>query len=166
METGTISIAIIDDNERFVDTLREAVTDSPEYQLAGVAYNGEDGLRLIKEKKPDIVILDIIMPRTDGLAVMDRLRKEKGFRLTPEFIVVSAVGREEIAQEAFELGARYYIRKPVSAADVMEKIRKLARGDYNVRTSYPILRGPGHMVMVAAERPRHYFTGNRRKELR
>ena len=156
----TISLAIVDDNESFVDALKEKVTEDPEYQLAGVAYNGEDGLRLIRVKKPDIVILDIIMPRMDGLTVMDRIQYEEGSRHTTDFIVVSAVGREEIAQEAFELGARYYIRKPVAPETVMGKVRRLSKGDFTVKTTYPLLRGSSQVVMMAAERPRHYFTGN------
>ena len=156
----TIRLAIVDDNESFVDALTETISDDPNYQLAGVAFDGEDGLRMIREKKPDLVILDIIMPRMDGLTLMDRILHADSSADVPAFVVVSAVGREEIAQEAFELGARYYIRKPVDPAVVLGKLRRISRGEMPAKMPYPILRGPAHMVSMAAERPRYYFTGN------
>ena len=157
----TIKLAVIDDNESFVKELTDCIGQDPAYQLTGTAGNGVDGCRLIREKEPDVVILDIIMPKMDGLTVMDRVLNDERQRRQPAFVVISAVGREEIAQEAFELGARYYIRKPVDPQTVMAKLRLLSRRENRLRMSGALaLREIRPNTGMAAEASGFYFTGN------
>lgn len=68
---GEIAVAIADDNERILDLLGEMIENNKEMKLVGKANNGEDVYTLIKEKQPDVVLLDLIMPKMDGLSVMD-----------------------------------------------------------------------------------------------
>ena len=63
------SVAIADDNERMVEILDGILRQDEELQIVGIARNGEEACRVIKEKEPDIVLLDIIMPKLDGLTV-------------------------------------------------------------------------------------------------
>ena len=74
------------------------------WRVVGKAGNGEDLIEIIKEKEPDVVLLDIIMPKLDGLAVMDRINHEENIK-KPAFIVISAVSQEKTTEDAFELGA-------------------------------------------------------------
>lgn len=67
---GEIAVAIADDNERILDLLGEMIENNKEMKLVGKANNGEDVYTLIKEKQPDVVLLDLIMPKMDGLSVM------------------------------------------------------------------------------------------------
>lgn len=72
---GKLNVAIADDNEVMRDLLEEMVTSDDELHLIGMAKDGEEACHLIKEKEPDVVLLDIIMPKLDGLAVLDRIRQ-------------------------------------------------------------------------------------------
>ena len=109
-----VNVAIADDNERILDMLGEIIEQDHDLNLIGKANNGEDMYRLIKEKEPDVVILDIIMPKMDGLTVMEQCSHDQTVKKLPSFIVVSAVGQERITEDAFNLGADYYMLKPLT----------------------------------------------------
>ena len=119
-----LNIAIADDNERMVQLLDQIVSSDEELQVVGKAGNGEDLIEIIREKKPDVVLLDIIMPKLDGLTVMDRVNQDSNLR-KPAFIVISAVSQEKMTEDAFELGADYYILKPFDNDTVVNRIKRV-----------------------------------------
>lgn len=119
-----LNIAIADDNERMVQLLDQIVSSDEELQVVGKAGNGEDLIEIIREKKPDVVLLDIIMPKLDGLTVMDRVNQDSNLR-KPAFIVISAVSQEKMTEDAFELGADYYILKPFDNETVVNRIKRV-----------------------------------------
>ena len=128
---GEIAVAIADDNERILDLLGEMIENNKEMKLVGKANNGEDVYTLIKEKQPDVVLLDLIMPKMDGLTVMDRINHDKTVSKHPYFIVITAVGQEKITEDAFNKGANYYIMKPFNNRMLLERIkfvRKMTHG--------------------------------------
>ena len=69
-----LNVAIADDNERVVELLDRIVSSDEELNVVGKAGNGEELYDIIKTKEPDVVLLDIIMPKVDGLTVMERGR--------------------------------------------------------------------------------------------
>lgn len=119
-----LNVAIADDNERMAALLDTIVSSDEELEVVGKAGNGEDLINIIKEKKPDVVLLDMIMPKLDGLAVMDRVNHEPNLK-KPAFIVISAVSQEKMTEDAFELGADYYILKPFDNETVLNRIKKV-----------------------------------------
>ena len=122
---GEINVAIADDNERILDLLGEIISSDKELNLVGKANNGEDAYHLIKEKQPDVVLLDLIMPKMDGLSVMERVGRDGNLKKHPAFIVVSAVGQEQITEDAFNLGANYYIMKPFDNKMLLSRIKHI-----------------------------------------
>lgn len=120
---GEINVAIADDNERILDLLGEIISSDKELNLVGKANNGEDAYHLIKEKQPDVVLLDLIMPKMDGLSVMEMVGGDKDLKKQPDFIVVTAVGQERITEDAFRKGASYYIMKPFNNEMVLNRIK-------------------------------------------
>ena len=122
---GEIAVAIADDNERILDLLGEMIENNKEMKLVGKANNGEDVYTLIKEKQPDVVLLDLIMPKMDGLSVMDTVNRDHDIRKHPSFIIITAVGQERITEDAFRKGASYYILKPFSARLLQVRLRNL-----------------------------------------
>ena len=102
-----VNVAIADDNERILDMLGEIIEQDQDLNLIGKADNGEDIYHLIKEKKPDVVLLDLIMPKMDGLSVMEKVNMDEQITKRPEFIIVTAVGQERITEDAFRKGASY-----------------------------------------------------------
>ncbi len=118
-----IDVIIADDNERILQMLEDVLGDDEEISVIGKAKNGEEAINIIMEKQPDVVLIDIIMPKFDGLAVMDKINNKSGIKKKPVFIVLSAVGRETITDDAFELGACYYILKPFDNEMVLNRVK-------------------------------------------
>jgi two-component system response regulator (stage 0 sporulation protein A) len=106
---GKLNVVIADDNEVMRDLLEEMVTSDDELHLIGMAKDGEEACHLIREKEPDVVLLDIIMPKLDGLAVLDRIRADHTLKNRPTFLMISGISNEKITEDAFERGADYYI---------------------------------------------------------
>ena len=122
-----ISVAIADDNERILELLSDIICGDKELKLVGKANNGEDVCTIIREKEPDVVLLDLIMPKMDGLSVMDQINKDKRISKRPEFIVVTAVGQERITEDAFQKGAQYYVMKPFQNEIILKYIKNSSR---------------------------------------
>ena len=121
---GEIAVAIADDNERILDLLGEMIENNKEMKLVGKANNGEDVYTLIKEKQPDVVLLDVIMPHLDGLGVLERLSSMR-LEKRPICIMLSAVGQDKITQKAITLGAQYYVVKPFDIEVLIKRIKEL-----------------------------------------
>lgn len=120
---GEIAVAIADDNERILDLLGEIIDSDKELSLVGKANNGEDAYSLIKEKQPDVMLIDLIMPKMDGLSVMELVNSDREITKRPSFIVVTAVGQERITEDAFRKGANYYILKPFNNEVILNRIK-------------------------------------------
>ncbi len=118
-----LNVAIADDNDRILEVLADIVRNDKELTLVGQATNGEDMYQIIKNKQPDVVLLDLIMPKMDGLAVMELASKDKNLKKCPNFIVVTAVGQDKITEDAFKRGANYYIMKPFHNDTILERIK-------------------------------------------
>ncbi len=133
-------VVIADDNERMVDLLEEILRDDMELEVVGVADNGIDAVKVIKENKPDVVLLDLIMPKLDGLGVMERIKKDKTIAKSPSFIVITAIGKESIAEQAFTLGASYYILKPFDNDTILTRVKQVNNVAHNklVDNSYQV----------------------------
>ena len=108
---AVIRVLVVDDNKRIVSILKEALDRENDMEVVGTAADGEEALHLISVLRPDVVLLDLIMPKIDGLGVMERM-KGREMEGRPEIIVVSAVSQEKVTENAFQLGAAYYVLKP------------------------------------------------------
>lgn len=128
------SVAIADDNERMVEILEEILHRDEELQIVGIARNGEEACRIIREKEPDIMLLDIIMPKLDGLTVMEKIGQDTHLQKKTEFVVISAIGQERITEDAFLLGASYYIMKPFDHDMLLNRIQSLKADKQKRRT--------------------------------
>ena len=120
-----LNVAIADDNVKMVEILGRMIEEDNDLTLVGKAHNGEEICTIIREKEPDVVVLDIIMPKMDGLTVMERCGHDDKLKKTPAFIVVSAVGQERITEDAFNLGADYYMLKPFDHEILLNRIKHI-----------------------------------------
>lgn len=127
---GKLNIAIADDNERVVELLDDILSNDEDLEIVGKANNGEDAYNIIKNREPDVVLLDIIMPKLDGLSVMDKVNNDFTIKKHPTFIIISAIGQEGITENAFSLGANYYIMKPFDNDLIINRIKQI-KGDDN-----------------------------------
>ena len=120
-----LSVAIADDNERMLEMLDSIVKKDDEIRIVGKANDGEAVYHMIKEKEPDVVLLDLIMPKLDGLSVMERINQDHTIKKHPKFIIISAIGQEGITEDAFNLGAYYYIMKPFDNDMVLKRVKAM-----------------------------------------
>ena len=119
-----INVAIVDDNERMVALLENILNTDEDIQVVGKSNDGISALSMIQENEPDVVLLDLIMPKLDGLEVMQKVNQESALKKKPAFIVISAIGQENITEDAFEMGANYYIMKPFDSEVVISRIKR------------------------------------------
>ncbi len=120
-----ISVVLVDDSKSLCDYLSGYFASLEDIEVVGVAHDGEEGYELICDKKPDVAILDIVMPKLDGLGLLERLGEtELDKKIT--YIMLSAVGHDTITQKAMQLGAHYYIVKPFEKIEILtERIRQV-----------------------------------------
>lgn len=124
-----LKVAVADDNERMLQLLDDIVGSEEDMELVGKVSDGEAAVNLIKEKLPDVVLLDLIMPKLDGLGVMERVRGDNNIEKVPEFIVISAIGQENITEDAFNKGANYYVMKPFDNKNLISRLRFIKNDD-------------------------------------
>lgn len=125
---SNINVAIADDNERIRHNLKDLVSKEQDMTIVGSAADGVDAVSMIRRTHPDVVLLDIIMPRMDGLGVLEEIQKDKKMEKKPAFIVLTAMEQEMITREALALGAWYVILKPFDQNSLMKKIRQVKSG--------------------------------------
>ncbi len=125
MEDKRIKILIADDNDEFCIVLKDYLNNQEDFNVIGIAKNGIEALKFIKENKPDLVILDIIMPHLDGLGVLEQLNSDKDFEFAPKVIILSAVGQDKITQNAIKLGVDYYVLKPFDMDIFIKRIKQM-----------------------------------------
>ena len=132
-------ILVVDDDA----DIREAMTlvlESNGYQVV-TAQDGIEGLAGLKAEKPDLVILDLLMPKMDGFNVMKELRDPKWavYRNVP--ILIQTAVREEASRRRYEietgveLGADDYIEKPISPEVLLERVKKHIKGKQEAETT-------------------------------
>ena len=121
-------VAIAEDNPQMLNFLDTMLGEETGFQVVGKADNGFDAYDMIMKTEPDLVLMDVVMPKMDGIAVINKIRKEWNGKKIPSFIMVTAAGSEPVTQDAFRLGASYFIMKPFDKALVMEKIRWVCGG--------------------------------------
>ena len=125
-----LQVAIADDNERIVELLGTMIRSESGMEIVGTAGNGEDAVDMIRKSQPDVVLLDLIMPKMDGLGVMEKLKEDKNIKNQPAFIVLSAIGQEDVTEDAFALGANYYMMKPFNNELLLGRLRSIrSRGE-------------------------------------
>lgn len=145
MNGSKISVLIADDNKEFCSILNDYLLNQRDIVVIGVAKDGREALTLIEERKPDLVVLDIIMPHLDGLGVLERLNTMELEKM-PRVIVLSAVGQDKITQKAITLGADYYVVKPFDMDVFTKRIREMFTG----ATTEPVRR---QSVIMTNETP-------------
>lgn len=119
-------ILLVDDDVDFVDSTKTVLESKP-YEVI-VAVNGDDGIRKAREQKPDLILLDVIMPVKDGFTVAEQIKKDAQLSKIPVIMLTSFAdkggGTGIPVSRGFELEAEDYIDKPVSPAELLSRVEK------------------------------------------
>ena len=115
-------ITVIDDEKDLVETIKSFLGIRG-YDIS-FAYNGEDGLKVIREEKPDVVVLDVMMPKMDGRDVLVQMKKEETLKDIPVLLLTAK--EEDIHREyCIEMGAYEFIPKPYNGKILLRQIDKI-----------------------------------------
>ncbi|MBP3846749.1 response regulator [bacterium] len=114
-------ILIVDDEQDIVESLK-FVLEGCNYSCY-CAYNGEDGLKLAREIVPDLIILDVMMPRINGYKISRLLKFDKKYQNIP-ILMITARSQEEDKLIGEETGANEYITKPFDLDEVLSVVQK------------------------------------------
>ena len=116
-----IKVLMIDDNVNLVEMVNDYFEDNPRIDIVGSAYNGNEGLKIIKEGKLeyDLIVLDLIMPKKDGIAVLRDLKENN---INRNIIVATSYNAPDTIRKVSEYGVTYYILKPFDLPDLEDKI--------------------------------------------
>ncbi|MBI4101708.1 MAG: response regulator [Candidatus Nealsonbacteria bacterium] len=116
------TILFVEDESALQKTVGEVLSQEG-YQVVS-ALNGEIGLRLAREKKPDLILLDLILPKVNGFEVLKRLKEDAETQKIPVVVLTNLEGMADI-DKALELGATtYLVKTQYSLEEVVEKIKK------------------------------------------
>ncbi len=143
----THCILVVDDEPAVTDLLAYNLRKAHSDVLT--ASDGRTALRLAQESKPDLILLDLMIPEVDGLDVCRELRKSSGVPI----IMITARGEEIDRVVGLEIGADDYVTKPFSMRELMARIKAVLRRTQNEgadilrREPSTILRGPGNLAM-------------------
>src|SRR3989344_5463292 len=114
-------IVLIEDDEMLAEVMYSELTEVG-FEVFQ-AFNGNEGLRQVKGKKPDLVLLDIILPEKSGFEVLEKLKKSPDTKNIP-VIILSLLGEDEDIKKGLRLGASDYIVKSSHAiAEIVEKVK-------------------------------------------
>lgn len=123
MSESIIRVLIADDNSEFCEVLSDAIGIEEDMMCVACAHDGEQALQAVEQWRPDVLILDHVMPKLDGIGVLEAL-KHAEFR--PKVLMLTAFGQESLIHRASDLGADYYVMKPFDIPTLIRRIRQVA----------------------------------------
>lgn len=126
--TNKIRVGIADDNKDFCEILTDFFETQQDIEIVFTVHDGVQTVEAVIKEKPELLILDMIMPYLDGLGVLEKIN-ETELEIIPKTIMLSAVGQESITQKAIGLGAEYYVVKPFDLNILVKRIYQLSGYD-------------------------------------
>ena len=118
-----MKVLIADDSEAVRERLAEMISEVPGAQVSGKAKDGQEAMRLIEEIKPDAVVLDIRMPKGNGIDVLKYIRN--GVQPKPLVIVLTNYPYPNYRKKCLEMGADYFIDKSVDFEKIIDILKEL-----------------------------------------
>ncbi|WP_093528013.1 response regulator transcription factor [Streptococcus macedonicus] len=129
--TQKIKVILVDDHEMVRLGLKSFLNLQPDVEVVGEAGNGLDGINLALELKPDVVVMDLVMPEMSGVEATLKLLEE--WKEAKILVLTSYLDNEKI-YPVIEAGAKGYMLKTSSAAEILNAIQKVARGELAIET--------------------------------
>ena len=116
-------ILVVDDSEVSLMTEQLLLRKSGRYEIL-VARNGEEAVATAATERPDLILLDVVMPKMNGFEACRKLRSSDATRDTP-IIMVTSRGEAQNVETGFEIGCNDYVTKPINGMELLEKIESL-----------------------------------------
>ena len=129
--TEPVRILIADDHELVRDGIRSRLENSPELQIVGEAVNGLQAVQMVDELAPDLILMDINMPKLNGLDAVERIKDKN---LPTRILLLSIHDDAEYLRRAMTLETNGYLLKDVTQAEMVAAIKQAAGGDFYVHS--------------------------------
>ncbi len=123
METK-IRVLIADPNEDFQLLMKSLLSQEGDMEAAGTSSDGSDALAKIEALRPDVVLLELVQPRLDGLGVLRKLTEKDS---APPVVVLTGFVNAHVVAECAELGAAYFLSKPCDTPELIQRLRQCAQ---------------------------------------
>lgn len=134
-EKQVLRVLIVDDYD-MTRTLLRIILRGQNFEVVGDATDGAMAIEMCQRLKPDIMLLDVVMPRLNGLEVLAKLKASNAL---PLVLMVTSAEEEKVVAQAMQLGASGYILKPFNTASVIETLNE-ARDRFIVRSAASVSR--------------------------
>lgn len=122
----SIKIFIADDNEKRAQEVKEVLVKEKDFEIVGIANDGNKAVEMIMENKVDIVLLELVLPGLDGLGVIEKINsKSANAGECPAFMIISSSNRQNLVDCAFEVGASYFMLRPFNFEVLINRIRQI-----------------------------------------
>ncbi|MCL2853483.1 MAG: sporulation transcription factor Spo0A [Defluviitaleaceae bacterium] len=149
MNQARIRVLLADDNKEYCDVVASYLQKHDDIEIVAICNDGLEALASIRQCAPDVAIIDAIMPRLDGLGLLERLA-ESDIEKLPICVMLSAIAEDRITTKALELGASYYIAKPFDMESLLSRIRQL-KNDSGVAPAREGQRGGSNRHSLSIE---------------
>jgi len=127
---GMLRVVLVEDQTLIRQGIRNLLNLTPDVRVVAEAADGEEAVEVIARVQPDIVLLDVRLPKMSGIEVLAELQKRE--RLPPT-ILLTTFDDDEPLWQGIRLGARGFLRKDISVDDLVEAIRRVAAGETEIR---------------------------------
>ena len=121
-----ITLVLADANEEFRMLLRDEIEETGEFAVIGTAGDGLSALRLVEERRPQLLLTDVLLPELDGFGLLDRMA---ALEHKPKTILLSALYRSEIVAQAMEKDIAFFMPKPCETGSLLERMRQAVGAD-------------------------------------
>ena len=126
MENKRVKVVIAEENTLLRSAMESYFYKEEQIEVCSFAVNGEQALEEVARHQPDVLVTDVILPKLDGIAVLDRLAEVDPKR-SCKVIILSALTQESFVVRAINAGARYYMAKPFEAKELIARIKAVMR---------------------------------------
>ena len=149
---GRTKVLIVDDHPLFRSGLRQVIESDARFDLVGEAGDGEVALKFILEKKPDVAVLDVNLPRLTGLEIA---RKLQGKKISTRLIILTMHKEEDMINRALDSGVNGFVLKENAAADILDAIETVAGGGHYLSPSVSgfLVKRRNRAESLAAQKP-------------
>ena len=125
MNEEKVHVLVVDDYAENVELLKELLTASG-YEVT-TAYDGEEALKKVDRRKPDLILLDIMMPKMDGYQVCEALRNKEDTKEIPIIFVTAKSEVKDWTHAIFNVGVNSYITKPINPKKLLDKVKSVLK---------------------------------------